>query len=399
MQYPKIDEKIKPFNLKDAQMIPRKIQKLRVLLKEVDMKLWDIGDMCGDLKEHHRLPLRVVAELTGFSKSRLSELKLTSQAFPPEQRNECTFQDAMMARRVYIKWDHLGMSLVEIRRVINKLHNKRPRQILLHFATILYKREMQEALESAPKLNGESKSVVNSTHHADWRDVIEKVQDGAVKLVLADPPYGGYKDVNDGAYDPGDTQRPLMRTDCDYETTKEAIEVTVELFSKCKDKLTDDGVLVLFQPGNKPDRIEVLNAAKENGWECKYSLTWSKGVMGPGAMSSPYCTSSEKILIFVREKTRLKSCEQGLDRLDVINVPPVTKKRGLHDLHMFQKPHELMELLIRKHTYPGDLVVEPFGCSGAGCIAAAELKRKWIYVESNQKNFIWGSQRIENAMK
>ena len=39
-------------------------------------------------------------------------------------------------------------------------------------------------------------------------------------------------------------------------------------------------------------------------------------------------------------------------------------------------------------------VVEPFGCSGSGVIAAAKLNRQWVYVESNHNNYSWGSQRV-----
>ena len=64
------------------------------------------------------------------------------------------------------------------------------------------------------------------------------------------------------------------------------------------------------------------------------------------------------------------------------------------DYHHFQKPEALMDFIIKTHTYPGDLVVEPFGCSGSGVVSALKNNRKWVYVESNQSNFDWGSGRV-----
>ena len=66
--------------------------------------------------------------------------------------------------------------------------------------------------------------------------------------------------------------------------------------------------------------------------------------------------------------------------------------------HMFQKPPELLEFLVQHHSFPGDLVVEPFGCSGSGVIAASKLNRQWVYVESNKENYSWGSQRVMKAI-
>lgn len=68
------------------------------------------------------------------------------------------------------------------------------------------------------------------------------------------------------------------------------------------------------------------------------------------------------------------------------------------DYHMFQKPPELMEFLVQHHSFPGDLVVEPYGCSGSGAIASAKLNRRWVYVESNEENYLWGSQRVMKAV-
>ncbi|HTV48625.1 MAG TPA: DNA methyltransferase, partial [Phycisphaerae bacterium] len=68
-------------------------------------------------------------------------------------------------------------------------------------------------------------------------------------------------------------------------------------------------------------------------------------------------------------------------------------------VHMFQKPLSLMNHLVRKHSYPGELIVDCFGCSGSCCIAANSLGRRWLYIESNKNNFLWGAQRIMSSIK
>ena len=71
---------------------------------------------------------------------------------------------------------------------------------------------------------------------------------------------------------------------------------------------------------------------------------------------------------------------------------------GMGDYHIFQKPAALMEFLIKQHTNPNELVCTPFGCSGAGIIAAVRLGRNWVYIESNRNNYAWGAQGIQTEL-
>ena len=167
------------------------------------------------------------------------------------------------------------------------------------------------------------------------------------------------------------------------------------------------GCLLLFQSGGKSDRPEVLQAAMTNGWRCVHALTWTKSTEAPTNGTSPYMATSERILVFTRNGDRLHTYEHGLSRSDILTYSAITKSAtvkmdaGVWDynsVHMFQKPSALCDFLVRKHTRPGDLVVEPFGCSGSGCVSAAELNRNWIYIESNDRNFRWGQERLERAV-
>ena len=151
----------------------------------------------------------------------------------------------------------------------------------------------------------------------------------------------------------------------------------------------------------------MLTEAASLGWACLYGLTWLKGACVPSDCACPYAPASERILVFVRAGDCLEWHESNLSRSDVLSFPSATRGatsrmiRGeipLEAIHMFQKPSSLCEFLIRKHSHRGDLVVEPFGCSGAFSIAAARLGRSWVYVESNRENFRWGQQRLHEAI-
>ena len=49
--------------------------------------------------------------------------------------------------------------------------------------------------------------------------------------------------------------------------------------------------------------------------------------------------------------------------------------------HPYEKPLSLIARLIRNHTNPGDVVLDPFAGSGTTCVAAKILGRRFIGIE------------------
>ena len=390
-------------HLRHTKEIDAKLEALRSMLTEHDRRCWEIGDIVVELVDYHRMQLATIAKTVGYSKSRLSEFHLTARTFGPEERGEGSFYDGLMARRIWKAMPRLGMSSLTVRRHIVGLPGKRPRQIKAHFVSLLIRRERQRSATRLGDSQPQDHGLINAAHHADWRDIIPRLADGSVKVVFADPPFGGYSWRPEGGYLSGRADTNGLRCESDNNSDEEAMAVTLPLFELCLSKLAPGGCLLLFQAGGKPDRAEVLDAAHHHGWDCLYGLTWQKDTLTPSDCAYPYVPSSERILVFVRAGDRLEWHEPGLSRSDVLSfkspTPYLTKKmlRGdesLRSFHMFQKPDDLCEFIVRKHTHPGELAVEPFGCSGAFSMAAARLKRQWVYIESNDDNFRWGSVRL-----
>jgi hypothetical protein len=276
-----------------------------------------------------------------------------------------------------------------------------------YFLGLLFERERNLTFAQSTRTGFDGGSVINSCHNADWREVVPKLPDRGVKIFIADPPFCGYNKVNDGAYVSYRSQTSGMRTDCDSNTTPEAFAVTLPLFELCMPKLAEQGVMLLFQRGGKSDRIEVLQEAQKWGWECAYALTWRKGLRTSTNMLYPYRICSERILVFCRGDEILGKGQNGMPTSDVLDYPTETPyvttrmEQGtmqVGDHHMFQKPQALMEFLIGQHSYPNELVCSVFGCSGVDVMASIKLNRQWVYIESNEENFLWGSQKIQKTL-
>ena len=67
--------------------------------------------------------------------------------------------------------------------------------------------------------------------------------------------------------------------------------------------------------------------------------------------------------------------------------------------HGFEKPLELCKFLVGKHSFEGELVVDLRGCTGAMSLAAAEMNRKWVYIESNLSNYRIGASRLAERLQ
>ncbi len=384
----------------------KKLQKLKELLKKYESTCWQIGDLCIDLIDNYGLSLREIGDAVGYTKARISHFHLTARAFPVEKRKGYTFQDSLTARQIHVRMPRLDMSLYKIRDEISKLDNKTARAVRSHFVNYLMNKEINSTNSNTAAIAAHG--IINNVYNEDWRNVINKLPDNSIKMVIADPPFGFYQKEGDGRYISYRNQTSGLRYDCDFQTSQDALSVTLPLFKSCKSKMAKDGVLLLFQPGGKPDNIQVLNEAYEHNWECVSSLTWQKSKYSAGSATNPYHVCTEKILVFIKNEDVFKKHQIGTPTSDVLYYP--NKLQGMtskmdagkvdyYDYHIFQKPEELMELLIKYHSYPNDLIFEPFGCSGSACISAINTNRNWVYVESNTNNFNWGKKRIAQKLK
>ncbi len=387
----------------------KRLEKLQTLLHRQDQNAWAIGDSLIPLVESHRIPLRSLSEHTGFSRSRLCEWRLTAKAFPVNQRRGFSFQDCLLARLVHDRFKTLNLSLFDIRSEIKRLRITRIADAKRHFVQRLLSQQQNEAMVKGIAVESRNGQLINALHHSDYRKVISKLPKGSVKLFIADPPFGGYSWREGGGYASGRSDTSGFRYECDNSKTDEAMKVTLDLFKACRSKIAEGGCLLLFQPGGKPDRPEILMEAQKQEWECRHALSWHKtNVVNPCHVSEPYGISTERLLVFSRRGETLQWHERDLPRSDVLAFKSETKRahqemtqgeREFGDMFVFQKPVELMAFLVRKHTFEGELVVEPFGGSGSAVIAASRLGRRWVYCESNATTFLWTSQRIEKQLQ
>lgn len=79
------------------------------------------------------------------------------------------------------------------------------------------------------------------------------------------------------------------------------------------------------------------------------------------------------------------------------NIIRTKKDRGDHGFHPTQKPLELMNALIELTTKPGQVVLDPFMGSGSTCVSAKALRRKFIGFELDKNYYEIALDRIEKV--
>lgn len=132
------------------------------------------------------------------------------------------------------------------------------------------------------------------------------------------------------------------------------------------------------------------NAYSEIGlksWECKNldCFERSKANRGKRFSLKTITTQSRQDKRFEIEKDFIKKW-----RRDIIKVSPVIKinSKGENTLgHTAPFPEEIPEMAIRLFSYPGEIVLDPFGGSMTTSIVASKLNRNGVGIEINKTMF------------
>ena len=81
---------------------------------------------------------------------------------------------------------------------------------------------------------------------------------------------------------------------------------------------------------------------------------------------------------------------------------PILDLQGLKQWsqsHPTQKPLRLLRYLIQDFTKEGDLVLDPFAGTGTTGVAAKQLGRHYLLIESNKEHADFAQQRLQAAMR
>ena len=241
--------------------------------------------------------------------------------------------------------------------------------------------------------------MINTIIQGDCLEVMPKIPDKSIDMILCDLPYG--------------------TTACKWDT----IIPFEPLWEQYKRIIKDNGAIVLTASQPFTSALVMSNVKM-----FKYEWVWDKKT-GLGFLDAKYrpLKSHENVLVFGNggvsngSKIPMKYNPQGVIPSEKVKKNNV-KYEGLHSnpskleyketgtnypksiqtfskdngLHPTQKPVALFEYLIKTYTNEGDLVLDNCAGSGTTAIACINTKRNYILIEKEKKYCEIAQKRIDD---
>ena len=250
---------------------------------------------------------------------------------------------------------------------------------------------------------------INKIINADCLDILKQLPDKCVDLVCTDCPYkiigggcatGIYGELRQDAPS-GVLFRGCGKCAKKWETAGQLDEnyanvKSGKMFANNDIKFEDwlPEVYRVLKPDchcyimiNGRNLAELQKQAEKIGFKFQNLLVWEKGNATPNKF---YLNACEFILML------RKGGERWINDMGTKSILKVPNKIG-NKYHPTEKPVGLLEILIANSTNKDDLVLEPFVGSGATCIAARNLKRRFIGIEIDETYCETAKKRLEMA--
>lgn len=348
------------------------------------------GDLLVELIDVHGVRAIDIARRTRERPGDISEMYAVCSTFPRAKRpRDAVYNHLLLAMRVLRRFPQLGQTPKAILDEIQRSGLTQHRDVTRHFHSLARSRSTK-LLEGPPMMLNDR--LINRCHHARVQNLLPRFADGSIKLFCIDPVY-----VFAGN---GDTYRSRAARSLaceDSDNPAAAVATVVDVLCDWQPKLAQGGLVLLWQPWQSL-LPEIASAVTEFGWAVAGPVIWDKSRPQPGRFDSPYSPQGEFLWLLHRPGDRLIDCSDGASRETILRFPPVSAPSTAHEqLHAFEKPVALCEHLVRKHSRPGDLVVDACACTGSMSIAARSLGRRWVYIESNAENFAIGVGRLASG--
>ena len=237
--------------------------------------------------------------------------------------------------------------------------------------------------------------MLNQILHADCFDIIPKIKNKSVDLILTDPPFvisrkSNFKITTDNLNDVSRSKFSNISIDFG-EWDKSEINLDI-LFEHYKRILKKGGSLIIFYDIWKANIIKEI--AEKHGFKQPRICIWVKNNATPINSKHNYLSNSAEYF-FTFVKSGKPTFNSEYDK-GIYNYPICHGKERTN--HPTQKPLNLIKDIIKKHSNQGDTILDTFAGSGSIGVAAKELDRNYILIEKEEEYFNICQSRINKVV-
>jgi DNA modification methylase len=214
-------------------------------------------------------------------------------------------------------------------------------------------------------------TISENTIQGDCLEVIKKLDDGCIDIILTDPPYGIDYISNRANHDLSITKRGILNDGKD-----DAFALLDKLCDILVDKMATNSHLYFFCSWSVyTDFIEIISKY----FQIKTTLVWDKGNKGAGDLDYDWGNQTELIIYCIKGK-KLVNERRG----NLLSVPRIHSSKMVHPT---QKPIELLKQILEVSALSSDFIVDPFMGSGSTIKACNEMGLKSLGIELDSEMF------------
>ena len=219
---------------------------------------------------------------------------------------------------------------------------------------------------------------LNKIYNEDCLEGMKRILDNSIDLIVTDPPYLiNYK--SKGRKDKEHRFKKVILNDDNEDLIKDYIK-------ECYRILKDDTAMYMFCSAAK---VDFFKTELEKYFTMKNMIIWEKDNHTAGDLESMFGRKYE--IVFLVNK--------GIKKFNGKRLGDVWKfKRVLGDkqVHQNQKPIELIEQCIEKHSDENDIIFDGFMGSGTTAVAAMNTNRRYIGFELDEYYYNVAMKRLNN---
>lgn len=219
---------------------------------------------------------------------------------------------------------------------------------------------------------------LNTIYNEDCLEGMKRIPDESVDLVVTDPPYLINYKTSHRKNKNHRFNKPILNDNNP--------DVISEYIKECYRIMKENTALYMF---SSFDKVDFFKQELEKYFNIKNMIIWVKNNHTAGDLKAQFGKKYE--LLFLVNKGR--ALFNGKRLTDVWNFNRIVGKK---QIHQNQKPIELIERCILKHSKDGDVVFDGFMGSGTTAIACLNTNRKYIGFELDETYHKLSLERIEN---
>ena len=219
---------------------------------------------------------------------------------------------------------------------------------------------------------------LNKIYNEDCLEGMKDIPDSSIDLIVTDPPYLiNYKTGN--RKDKEHRFNKVILNDDNEDLIKGYIK-------ECYRILKDDTAMYMFCSAAK---VDFFKTELEKYFAMKNMIIWEKDHFTLGDLENTFGRKYE--IVFLVNK--------GIKKFNGKRLGDVWKfKRVLGDkqVHQNQKPIELIEQCIEKHSDENEIIFDGFMGSGTTAVAAMNTNRQYIGFELDEYYYNVAMERLNN---